>query len=237
MELALAWYGKAFLDASIGPVIRRMINEHVEIEVDPSRRPVNSAKRPTTKDGRPSTKDGRPSTKDGRPSTKDGRPSTKDGRPSPKDGRRAEWDDSDEGTRLLAYWCGEIWSQIYLVRTECPVELRKLFQHIRILVERRFARPAQQANPFSYQLGGQEPYYPSAQQSMDPTEMLPWQGISGFIFLRFIVPAILHPHLFGICPGMPSKEVQRSLTLVAKVTQSLANLNPVCHLSYCLLLY
>lgn len=31
------WYGKAFLEASIGPVIRRLISEKVAIEVDPMR--------------------------------------------------------------------------------------------------------------------------------------------------------------------------------------------------------
>jgi len=43
--------------------------------------------------------------------------------------------------------------------------------------------------------------------------------------LRFIVPAVLHPHLFGLSPGLPPPPVQRSLTLIAKVIQSLANLN------------
>jgi len=52
-----------------------------------------------------------------------------------------------------------------------------------------------------------------------------WQSVSAFCFLRFIVPAILHPHLFGLCPGLPSPPVQRTLTLIAKVMQSLANLN------------
>lgn len=79
-------------------------------------------------------------------------------------------------------------------------ELRKLFQHIRQLVERQFG-----------------------QESRD----LRWQSVSAFCFLRFIVPAILHPHLFGLCPGLPSTGAQRSLKLIAKVMQSLANLNAV----------
>lgn len=54
---------------------------------------------------------------------------------------------------------------------------------------------------------------------------LPWQAVSAFIFLRFIVPAILHPHLFALVPGLPEAPVQRSLTLIAKVLQSSANLN------------
>jgi hypothetical protein len=37
MELCMTWYGKAFLEASIGSVIRRVCAEKVAIEVDPFR--------------------------------------------------------------------------------------------------------------------------------------------------------------------------------------------------------
>lgn len=37
MELAMTWYGKSFLEASVGPVIRRLCAEKVSIEVDPIR--------------------------------------------------------------------------------------------------------------------------------------------------------------------------------------------------------
>ena len=76
-----------------------------------------------------------------------------------------------------------------------------------------------------------------------PNRNLRWQSVSAFCFLRFIVPAILHPHVFGLCDGksnfslikplltaiigMPPPQIQRSLTLIAKVLQSLANLNSV----------
>lgn len=39
VELCMKWYGKAFLEASVGPVIRRLIAEKVAIEVDPMRTP------------------------------------------------------------------------------------------------------------------------------------------------------------------------------------------------------
>ncbi|KAJ7092727.1 Rho GTPase activation protein [Mycena epipterygia] len=154
MELCMNWYGKAFLEASIGCVLRRLCAEKVGIEVDP----VRSGK------------------------------GTKD---------------VERNLDLLIYWCQEFWNQIYSVRMECPPEMRRLFETVRRLVEKRYR----------------------VKDSTQESRELPWQSVSAFCFLRFIVPAILHPHLFGLCPGMPSVAVQRSLTLIAKVIQSLANLN------------
>jgi|SRR6266850_7079512 len=57
--------------------------------------------------------------------------------------------------------------------------MRKLFEHIRQLVEKR---------------------YPQG-HSVDSNRELSRQSVSAFCFLRFIVPAILHPHLFGLCSG------------------------------------
>jgi hypothetical protein len=37
MELAMAFYGKAFLESSIGSIIRRICSEKIAIEVDPAR--------------------------------------------------------------------------------------------------------------------------------------------------------------------------------------------------------
>ncbi|KAI0335260.1 Rho GTPase activation protein [Cubamyces sp. BRFM 1775] len=108
----------------------------------------------------------------------------------------------EKNVELLVSWCREFWDHIYEARTQCPPELRRLFGHIRRLVESRY------------------------RIRDDQNRELPWQSVSAFCFLRFIVPAILHPHLFGLLPGLPDVSVQRSLTLIAKVVQSLANLNP-----------
>ncbi|KAI0756978.1 Rho GTPase activation protein [Daedaleopsis nitida] len=153
VELYMSWYGMAFLEASVGPTIRRLCSEKVAIEVDPVR--------------------------------------------IGKGGRAVE-----KNVELLVTWCQEFWDRIYDARRQCPTELRRLFEHIRRLVETQY------------------------RVRDDHNRELPWQSVSAFCFLRFIVPAILHPHLFGLLPGLPDVAVQRSLTLIAKVIQSLANLNP-----------
>ncbi|ESK88880.1 gtpase activating protein [Moniliophthora roreri MCA 2997] len=107
--------------------------------------------------------------------------------------------DIERNVETLVTWCKRIWSQIFAARQSCPPEMRRLFRTIRELVEKRFP--------------------------LQDNRELPWKCVSAFVFLRFIVPAILHPHLFGISAGLPSERVQRSLTLIAKVIQSLANLN------------
>ena len=148
IESSMAWYGKAFLETSLGATIRRLCLENVSIEVDPLR----NAKGPK---------------------------------------------DVERNVDLLVYWCREIWEQIYSVRQQCPKyvlvhlslhivlqrasAMRKLFEYIRQLVERR---------------------YPPEGQSTGSNNELPRQSVSAFCFLRFIVPAILHPHLFGLCSGM-----------------------------------
>lgn len=145
----MARYGGAFLEASVGGPVKRVCNDKVAIEVDP----VRSGK-----------------------------------------GARS----TEKNVEALVYWCQEFWNSIYEARHECPPyvvaatglcvhkwlitglrrEMRRLFEHIRKLVERRYGL--------------------HDEQNRD----LPSQSVSAFCFLRFMVPAILHPHLFGLWPGL-----------------------------------
>jgi hypothetical protein len=52
-----------------------------------------------------------------------------------------------------------------------------------------------------------------------------YTSVSGFLFLRFICPAILSPKLFGLLRDHPRPRAQRTFTLIAKALQKMANLS------------
>lgn len=49
------------------------------------------------------------------------------------------------------------------------------------------------------------------------------KAVGGFIFLRFIVPAIATPHMFGLFKEPPNTLTQRKLILLSKILQNIAN--------------
>ncbi|KAF8516149.1 GTPase activating protein [Hysterangium stoloniferum] len=161
VEQAMGFFGRSFLEFSVGPSIADLCSDRVELETDPSRNTRGTK-------------------------------------------------DVEHSVKQLQFWCQRFWQNIYASRDQCPLELRKLFGWIRELVEKRFGDGDEVVN-------------------------LKYQSVSAFCFLRLIVPAILHPHLWGLHPGkeaslhmtirLPSAGVQRSLTLIAKSLQSLANLS------------
>ncbi|KAJ3124244.1 hypothetical protein HK098_001306 [Nowakowskiella sp. JEL0407] len=89
-----------------------------------------------------------------------------------------------------------IWDAISSSFDKCPRELVELFSHIKNIVSKKFP-----ANP-----------------------QVKYCAISGFIFLRFFCPAILSPKLFYLMNEHPDPNTARTLTLIAKILQNLANL-------------
>lgn len=64
----------------------------------------------------------------------------------------------------------------------------------------------------------------SVRRKFPDDEVASYTGVSGFLFLRFFVPAILGPKLFGLNVGPIGPKSSRLLTLISKVIQNLANL-------------
>ncbi|XP_041042801.1 ras GTPase-activating protein 1-like [Carcharodon carcharias] len=64
----------------------------------------------------------------------------------------------------------------------------------------------------------------SVQQKWPKNPTMRTRVVSGFVFLRLICPAILNPRMFSIILDPPSTTAARTLTLVAKSLQNLANL-------------
>ena len=93
-------------------------------------------------------------------------------------------------------YCNTIIGTIFAARAEMPDSFRYIFANIKESVRRRF------------------PSDPDA----------PYISISGFLFLRFFAPAVLGPKLFKMCNDYTDAKTSRTLTLLAKMLQNIANL-------------
>ncbi len=92
----------------------------------------------------------------------------------------------------------EVWGCIAVTATKLPAELRQILKYVRAVAEDRYG---------------------------DFLRTVNYTSVSGFLFLRFICPAILNPKLFGLLRDNPRPRAQRTLTLIAKGLQALANLS------------
>jgi hypothetical protein len=97
--------------------------------------------------------------------------------------------------KLLAY-VNNFWEAIRQSVNKCPSKLKEIFSFTKMEVSKTF----ENENTVQY------------------------SSISGFIFLRFFCPAILSPKLFGLNEQHPDPVTARTLTLIAKILQNLANL-------------
>jgi hypothetical protein len=92
----------------------------------------------------------------------------------------------------------EVWHCIAASASKLHPELRHILKYVRAVAEDR--------------------YY-------DFLRSVAYTAVSGFLFLRFICPAILSPKLFGLLRDHPRPRAQRTFTLIAKALQKMANLS------------
>eukprot|EP01137_Pigoraptor_chileana_P032331 Opistho-2@21542 len=103
--------------------------------------------------------------------------------------------DVKENLKRLLGHLQAIWDAIQASVDTCPTELRYVFHNLQEDVKNRWGE-----------------------------HIAKYSAVSGFIFLRLFCPAILNPKLFNMMSDHPSEHTARTLTLVAKSLQNLANL-------------
>lgn len=106
--------------------------------------------------------------------------------------------DMDQRWNRLILQTTEVWHRIADSADRLPAELRQILKYIRAVAEDRYG---------------------------DFLRTVRYTSVSGFLFLRFICPAILSPKLFGLLRDHPRPRAQRTLTLIAKVLQKMSNMS------------
>ncbi len=109
-------------------------------------------------------------------------------------------DDLAKHWEHLMQYTNEVWECIASSAAQFPPELRQILKYIRAVAEDRYG---------------------------DFLRTVTYTSVSGFLFLRFVCPAILNPKLFGLLRDHPRPRAQRTLTLIAKGLQALANLSTI----------
>lgn len=115
-------------------------------------------------------------------------------------GKLQPGEDLEQHWDQLLQFTNEIWECVARSASKFPPELRHILKYIRAVAEDRYG---------------------------DFLRTVAFTSVSGFLFLRFICPAILNPKLFGLLRDYPRPRAQRTLTLIAKALQALANLSNI----------
>ncbi|KAL2889376.1 Inhibitory regulator protein BUD2/CLA2 [Ceratocystis lukuohia] len=107
-------------------------------------------------------------------------------------------DDIQRHWALLIKLTTEVWACISQSANQLPTEMRHILKYVRAVAEDRYG---------------------------DFLRAVSYTSVTGFLFLRFICPAILSPKLFSMLRDLPEPRAQRTFTLIAKALQAMANLS------------
>lgn len=123
--------------------------------------------------------------------------------------RQERSDDLKTQWKILMYNTRTCWRAVTESVGYFPRELLLVFAHLQKRLTEKFSDrgPSGELIPDS-----------------DLASQARYTGVSGFVFLRLICPAILSPKLFYIVREHPEPRAHRTLTLIAKSLQGLANL-------------
>ncbi|XP_062454408.1 RAS protein activator like-3 [Rhea pennata] len=134
------------------------------------------------------------------------------------------------GGKYLQDTLGEAVAQLCTSDDSCEVDPSKCSgpdlsdnqNNLRQVCEETFQRIAASCDAFPVELGE---IFAAWQEECAARgkEGIGQRLVSASLFLRFLCPAVMSPSLFGLVQEYPSEATARTLTLVAKVIQNLAN--------------
>lgn len=107
-------------------------------------------------------------------------------------------DDAKKNWKALSKMLDSLLERIFNSAEHCPPGMVSIFTHLQKEVEAKFA-----------------------------DTNVRYTGVSSFLFLRLIVPAILGPKLFDIVPDHPPPKVAANLTALGRIVQRIANMSPM----------